>query len=91
MSFLSGTLISFYHLGIEQGFFDESLVCQIKNLARDVSTSDLLQVLENNKSKSCKNIDFKIFGFTLATINLFISLALSVIAFKNIFKNEKNK
>ena len=91
MSFLSGTLISFYHLGIEQGFFDESLVCQIKNLARDVSTSDLLQVLENNKSKSCKNVDFKIFGFTLATINLFISLALSVIIFKNILKNEKNK
>jgi len=91
LSFLSGTLISFYHLGIEQGFFDESLVCQIKNLARDVSTSDLLQVLENNKSKSCKNIDFKIFGFTLATINLFISLALSVIIFKNILKNEKNK
>ena len=91
LSFLSGTLISFYHLGIEQGFFDESLVCQIKNLARDVSTSDLLQVLENNKSKSCKNVDFKIFGFTLATINLFISLALSVIIFKNILKNEKNK
>ena len=91
LSFLSGTLISFYHLGIEQGFFDESLVCQIKNLARDVSTSDLLQVLEDKKSKSCKNIDFKIFGFSLATINLFISLALSVITFKNILKNEKNK
>ena len=91
ISFVSGALIAFYHSGIEQGFFDESLVCQIKNLALDVSTSDLLQVLEDKKSKSCKNIDFKIFGFSLATINLFISLTLSVIAFKNIFKNEKNK
>jgi|TARA_B100000780_G_scaffold272654_1_gene235162 disulfide bond formation protein DsbB len=91
ISFVSGALIAFYHSGIEQGFFDESLVCQLKTLSQDSSTSELLEQLENYKSKSCKSVDFKIFGFSLATINLFISLALSVIAFKNIFKNEKNK
>ena len=91
ISFISGTLIAFYHFGIEQGFFDESFACQIKNLSRDVSTSELLQELENSKPKSCKNVDFKIFGLSLATINLFISLVLSVITLKNILKNEKNK
>ena len=86
MSFTSGVLIAFYHFGIEQGFFNESLVCQIKILNPDASTSQLLQQLENNKSKSCKNVDFRMFGLSLATINLFISLVLSIITFKNILK-----
>jgi disulfide bond formation protein DsbB len=91
MCFLSSVLISFYHFGIEQGFFNESLVCQIKETNNDVSASELLQKLEDNKYKSCKIVNFKIFGLSLATINLCISLILSIITFKNIFKNEKNK
>jgi len=86
ISFVSSVLISFYHFGIEQGFFDESLVCQIKGLKQDLSASELLREFENIKSKSCKNVNFKIFGLSLATINLFISLILSIITFKNIFK-----
>tara|TARA_B110000211_G_scaffold103526_1_gene120440 strand:- start:102 stop:578 length:477 start_codon:yes stop_codon:yes gene_type:complete len=86
MSFISSALISFYHFGVEQGFFDESFVCQIKGMKQNTSTSELLQELENNKSKSCKNVNFRIFGLSLATINLFISLILSIITFKNIFK-----
>ena len=85
-SFVSSVLISFYHFGIEQGFFDESLVCQIKWLGQNMSADELLQELKNNTSKSCKNVNFKIFGLSLATINLFISLILSIITFKNIFK-----
>jgi disulfide bond formation protein DsbB len=91
ISFISSFIISFYHLGVEQGFFDESLICQIKGLNQSMSASELLQELENNKPKSCKNVNFKIFGLSLATINLFISLILSIITLKNILKNEKNK
>jgi disulfide bond formation protein DsbB len=91
ISFTFGFLIAFYHFGIEQGFFNESLVCQIKALTSNTSPSKLLEQLENNKSKSCKIVDFKIFGLSLATINLFISLFLSIITVKNILKNEKNK
>ena len=90
MSFISSVLIAFYHFGVEQGFFNESLVCQIKGLQQVVSPSELLQELENNKSKSCKNVNFKIFGLSLATINLFISLIFSIITLSNIIKNEKN-
>ena len=91
ISFVFGILISFYHFGIEQGFFNESFVCQIKILKPDVSANELLQQFENNEPRSCKNVDFKIFGLSLATINLFISLVLSVTTFKNILKNETNK
>ena len=90
ISFVSSVLIAFYHVGIERGFFDESLVCQIKGLKQDASTSELLKELENSKFKSCKDVDFKFFGLSLATINLFISLLLSIITIRNIFKNEKN-
>ena len=91
MSFISGVSIAFYHFGVEQGFFDESLVCQIKGLKQNMSANELLQELADNEPKSCKNVDFKIFGLSLATINLFISLVLSIITLKYILKNEKNK
>ena len=91
MSFISSVLISFYHFGVEQGFFDDSLICQIKGLKQNISANELLKQLESIKPKSCKNVNFRIFGLSLATINLFISLVLSTITFKSIFKNEKNK
>ena len=91
ISFIFGVLIAFYHFGIEQGFFNESFVCRIKILKPDASANELLQQFENNEPRSCKNVDFKIFGLSLATIDLFISLVLSVTTFKNILKNETNK
>jgi len=85
ISFISNALIAFYHFGIEQNFFVESFMCKIKSLNQNVSANELLQELENNK-KSCKNVNFKIFGLSLATINLFISLILSTIVFRNIYQ-----
>ena len=40
---------------------------------------------------SCKDVTFKIFGLSLATFNIFISLILSVITIKNFLTYEKNK
>ena len=91
ISFISSVLIAFYHFGVEQGCFEESLICQIKGLKQNTSASELLQELESSNPKSCKNVDFRIFGLSLASINLFISLVLSIITYKNIYKNEKNK
>ena len=88
ISFICGVLISFYHFGIEQGFFKESLVFEIKTFSYGASAGDLLQQLENNKPKSCKIVNFKIFGLSLATINLFISFVLSIITLEKILKNE---
>jgi len=84
VSFIFGILIAFYHFGVEQGFFDESLVCQIKGLGQSVSAAELLQELENNKFISCKDVNLKIFGLSLTVINLIIFLTLSTISFKYI-------
>ena len=84
-----GALISFYHLGIEQGFFTESFVCLSDNDKNVLSATELLKELKNTKI-SCKNVGFTILGISLATLNTIISLGLSVIIFLNL-KNNENK
>jgi disulfide bond formation protein DsbB len=86
--FLLATLLSFYHFGIEQGFIEESTVCNIKPDTNNLSKEDLLKEL-NNTRISCKDIDFKFFGFSLATINTFISLIFSIITFRIFINYEK--
>ncbi len=88
--FIFGTIISFYHLGIEQDFFKESLVCDLNNGSKVLSTQDLLRQLET-KTVSCKEITFKILGLSLATFNTIISLIISAIMLRTGFNYEKNK
>ena len=88
--FIFSTLISFYHFGIEQGFIKESLVCDLSDPSNSLTAEELLKEL-SKKTISCKDVTFKILGFSLATINTLISLLLSVILIKKILNYEKNK
>ena len=88
--FFSATLISFYHFGIEQGFIIESLVCDLNNENNNLSKEALLNQLKE-MPVNCKDVTFKIFGLSLATFNIFISLILSVITMKIFLTYEKNK
>jgi len=87
--FVFGTIISFYHVGIEQGFFNESLVCDFNILNNATSAEELLKELEI-KSISCKDVNFKIFGLSLATLNTVISFGISAIMFRSSLNYEKN-
>ena len=78
-------VISFYHFGIEQGLFEESTVCGVKSSSDVISKDELLKQLQE-KAVSCKDVTFRIFGFSLTTINMTISLILTFILIK-IFKN----
>ena len=88
--FFSATLVAFYHFGIEQGFIKESLVCDLNNEGNNLSKEALLNQLKE-MPVSCKNVTFKIFGLSLATFNIFISLILSAITIKLFLSYEKNK
>ena len=88
--FISATIISFYHFGIEQGFFQESLVCSSDNEINNLNKEDLLKELQK-RTISCKDVNFRLFGLSLATINTIISFILSVITFKIFFNYEKSK
>jgi len=86
--FLSACL-AFYHFGIEQGFFNESLVCESQKLSGTVSSEQLLEELKNN-TVSCKDVNFQVFGLSLATINIIFSIILSVIFMKLLSNYGKN-
>ena len=88
--FIFGAVVSFYHFGIEQGFFSESLVCDLENNI-NLSKEQLLKELESSSIVSCKNVTFRVLGFSLATINTIISIILSVIMIKLIKNYDRNQ
>ena len=88
--FISATLIAIYHFGIEQGFIEESLVCNLNNDNDILSKEALLNQLKE-VPVNCKDVTFKIFGLSLATFNIFISLIISVTTIKLFLTYEKNK
>ena len=90
LTFFTAAFLSFYHFGIEQGFIKESLVCDLNSPSGELSKEALLNQLKEMPI-SCKNITFKVFGLSLATFNIFISLILSAITIKLFLTYEKNK
>ena len=78
-------IMSFYHFGIEQGFFEESTVCGLKDASSIISKEEILKQLQA-KTVSCKDVTFRIFGFSLTTFNIIISFIL-IVLLSNIFKN----
>ena len=87
--FIFGAVVSFYHFGIEQGFFSESLVCDLGN-SQPLNKEDLLNQLKKTEIVSCKDVTFRFLGLSLATINTVISLILSGIIIRIIKNYGKN-
>jgi len=88
--FFLGSILAFYHFGIEQGFFKESLVCLNENSSESLSKEQILEQLNQNII-SCKDVSFKVLGLSLATINVIFSLFLSVIFTKLYLNYGKNQ
>jgi len=86
--FFSSFLLSGYHFGIEQEVFKEFSGCTGNSLDI-IDKNELLKIL-NSEVNSCKNVDFKIFGLSLATINFLLSFIIFILILK-VIKNEKNK
>ena len=87
--FLFGAILSLYHLGIEQGFIQESLVCDLKSGSNLLSKEEILEELQE-KNVSCKDVTFKIFGLSLTSYNILISLLITISAGKIYFDYDKN-
>jgi disulfide bond formation protein DsbB len=88
--FIFSLILSIYHFGIEQGLFEESLICKLKDGADILTKDELLKELQK-KIISCKDVTFKIFGFSLTTINIFISLIIIIFLIKIFISYEKIK
>ena len=88
--FLTATILSVYHFGIEQGFIEESLVCDLKNGSGVTSKEEILKQLQEQKV-SCKDVTFKIFGLSLTTYNIVISILITINTLKIYLNYAKNK
>ena len=90
ITFIFSLAISFYHYGIEQGFFEESAVCGVKDFTENITKEDLLKQL-SEKTVRCKDVTFRILGLSLTSINIVVSI-IFIITFMKIYNNyEKNK
>jgi len=88
--FLTATILSVYHFGIEQGFIEESLVCDLKNGSEVTSKEEILKQLQEQKV-SCKDVTFKIFGLSLTTYNIVISILITINTLKIYLNYAKSK
>ena len=86
--FIFSSVLAGYHVGIENNIFSEFSGCTDSNINL-IDKTDIIKSL-NNKMPSCKEVNFKIFGLSLATINLFISIFISLYNIKLLI-NEKNR
>ena len=79
--------ISGYHYGIENNFFEEFSGCTAKSLG----TTDKQEILKslNDNITSCKDVNFKLFGISLAGINLLLSLLIVAYSIRTLIY-EKN-
>ena len=89
LTFIFSLAISFYHYGIEQGFFQESSVCGVRIFNDSITKEDLLRQL-NEKTVSCKDVTFRIFGLSLTSINIVISILFIITLLKIYLNYEKN-
>ena len=87
--FIISSILAFYHFGIEQGFFKESLACTTENFSNNLTKDELLQQLKQSNI-SCKDVNFKILGLSLAAINTVFSLVLSFLFIKFFLKYKNN-
>ena len=90
LTFIFTFTISLYHFGIEQGFFQESAICGVKDFSENITKEELLNKL-SKKTVSCKDVTFRILGLSLTTINIVFNIFFIITLTKIFIKYEKNK
>jgi len=76
-----GFFLAGYHVGIEYGVIDELSSCKTE-ISKNISKDILLKELQSKLAPSCKQVDFKLFGISLASINMIMSLIFAILYYK---------
>ncbi len=79
--FLIGALIAVYHVGVEQLWWVSAAGCGGTS-GQAIDASQLLQSLQQKPPKACDEIDWTLFGLSMATYNAFFSFVWAGITFK---------
>ena len=82
--------LSFYHSGIELGFFNNIISCFSENNKTANSIEELDFLIRNTKNMDCAFPKFKIFNLSLSNLSFLFSTSLLLLCLKkynrNIFK-----
>jgi disulfide bond formation protein DsbB len=73
--FTAGAAVAFYHVGVEQNWW-ASPACG-GELATGLSLADMKAALSAPQPKACDEVDWTLFGLSMATYNVAASLALA--------------
>ncbi len=87
LTFMISMVLSGYHVSIEKGFVTSIFSCSGNNIGA-LEKEEILKSL-NNIQADCKDVDFSLFGISLATLNFINSIVLTIIVVY-IFKYAKN-
>ena len=88
--FFIATLLSLYHLAIEQGLIEESLLCNLEKGTNIIDKDEILKQLQQ-KNISCKDVTFQIFGLSLTSYNIIISILLTITLIRFYFGYENSR
>ena len=77
LTFFAGILLSGYHVSIEKGIIEPLFSCTGENV-KSLVNEEILKSL-NNIQPDCRDVDFSIFGVSLATLNFIISFVLTIV------------
>ena len=84
------TTLSFYHSGIEFGFFNNIISCTSENNETVNSIEELDFLIRNTKNMDCAFPKFKVFNLSLSNLSFLFSTSLLLFCLKkynrNIFK-----
>ena len=80
VAFLAGAEIAFYHVGVEQHWWRSLASCGVAAGDPEPETVEELRRLltQARPAKACDEIDWTLFGVSMATYNVAASLALAV-------------
>ena len=87
LTFLISMTLSGYHVGVEQELYQSVFNCSDNNLG----VLEKGKLLESLKviNPDCRNVNFAVFGVSLATINLILSFVISSVSYY-LYSNAKN-
>ncbi len=77
--FMAGSALAFYHVGVEQHWWGSVAACG-GELSSGVNVKDLTSQLASQPRRPCDQVDWTLFGLSMAGYNSLASLGLGVAA-----------
>ena len=91
LAFLIGGGIAFYHVGVEQHWWQSAASCGGTPITGAITSEQLLQSLQQVQPKACDDVDWTLFGISMASYNVVFSTGLGILTFLGVHKMEKSK